>query len=104
MSRQIRQIITVHQVKFDSSYLHLPGTQPDWITSQGNFQSQPFTIGQSQWSNWQLTWIIVWKMCFLVAILINNLVEIALLIKQANGNNRHSEVARRFQLIACYIT
>ena len=44
MSREVRRVIAVQQVKLHSADLDLPGAQPYRVTRQGDLQPQPLAV------------------------------------------------------------
>ena len=103
VSRKVRQVVGVQEVKLHSANLDLPGAQPDRVTGQRDFQPQPFSVRLTQRRDRQLSGIVVREKGLLRSVLVNHLAKIALLIEQPHGNHRHPQIAGGFELIAGHI-
>ena len=59
MSRDVRRVIAVQQVKLHSADLDLPGAQPDRVSRQRDFQPQPLAVRLAQRRDRQLSGIVI---------------------------------------------
>src|SRR5271166_6266287 len=103
MSGEIRRVITIEEIQLYSTDLDLPGAQPDRVTRQRDLQPQPLPIRLAQWSDRQLSGIVVRIKSLLRSLPIDHLAKITLLVQQPNSDHRNAQIAGRFELIAGHI-
>ena len=103
MDGVIRRVVAVEQVQLHASHLNLPGTQPDRVTGQGDFESQPLTIRFAQRCDRQMSGLVIRKERLLRAILVDQLAKIAVLVEQPHANHRHTQVTGGLELIAGHV-
>ena len=103
MSREVRCVIAVQQIKLHSADLNLPGAQPDRVTGQRDLQPQPLAVGLAQRRNRQLPGVVIRIKGLLRSVFVDYLTKIALLVEQPDADHRHAQVAGSFELIAGHI-
>ena len=103
MSREVRRVIAVQQVKLHSTDLDLPGAQPERVTRQRDLQPQPLAVRLSHRRDRQLPGIVIRVKGLLRSVLVDHLAEIALLVEQSHSGHRYAQIAGSFKLIAGHI-
>src|SRR5208283_2592625 len=90
VSREVRKVIAVEQVKMHPANLDLPGTQADRVTRQVKLQPQPLPVRLAQGRYGQLPGIVVREKGLLRSVLVEHLPKIALLVEQTHADDRNS--------------
>ena len=103
MHGKIGRVVRVEKVEREPANLNLPGAKPDGVTGQHDLQPQALAIRKAHRGDGQLSGIVIRIKCLLRSISVDHLAEIAMLVEQADGDDRHAEIAGGFELIAGHI-